>query len=81
MAGALIGMLVGRQFILPKIPPHQGFLARIAIGGPAALFGLILAAPAFLMAGAPDAGQLGRTWCALILPIAILIPTSLFSAL
>ncbi len=72
MAGALIGMLVGKQFILPKVPPHQGFLARIAIGGPAALFGLVLAAPAFLIASPPEAGQLGRTWCALILPIAIL---------
>jgi len=72
MAGALIGMLVGRQFILPKVPPHQGFLGRIAIGGPAALFGLVLAVPAFFMAGAPQSGQLGRTWWALFLPIAIL---------
>src|SRR4051812_38912184 len=31
MAAALVGMVVGKQFILPKVPPQQGFLARISI--------------------------------------------------
>src|SRR3989440_3037326 len=72
MAAALVGMVVGKQFILPKVPPQQGFLARISIGGLAALFGLVLAAPAFLMADGQQAERLGHTWLALILPIAIL---------
>jgi len=72
MAGALGGMYIGRRWILPKVPPDAGFVARMAIGGPAALLGLIAPVPAFAIVNGHVGDFLGQTWLGLILPIAIL---------
>jgi serine/threonine protein kinase len=72
MAAALVGIIVGRRFILPKVPPHATFVARLSLGGPAALFALIAATPAFAMVGGHASDELGHTSLGLILPIALL---------
>jgi len=72
MIGALIGLIVGRRFILPKVPPEAGFVARISLGGPAALFGLIASLPGVAMTSGHGNNELGKTWLGLVLPIAIL---------
>jgi hypothetical protein len=72
MAGAVGGMLIGRRWLLPKVPPDAGFVARISISGPAAAVGLIAAIPAFAMVGNRSGEELGRTWLGLILPIGLL---------
>jgi hypothetical protein len=72
IAGALGGMVIGRRWLLPKVAPDAGFVARLSVGAPAALLGLIAALPAFGMADGRAGELLGYTWLGLILPIVIL---------